>query len=145
MRVLKSNGELTLKIHGDSTVVGATTRAGDQIFSVYEFMNVVCGRTGYYSAGEWKRMQKSYNGSKKRSVVSFNEDVIMMRLPEYNPRFLGRPPPLRASPAMTVEGLSRLLPKLGDRVLPDVRGHVERVLESYTAGDRSMVEAGASA
>ena len=46
---------------------------------------------------------------------------------------------------MTIAGLWRLLPKLGDRVLPDVREHVERVLESCMAGDRRMIESVASA
>ena len=69
----------------------------------------------------------------------------MMMLPEYNPRFLRGPPPLRASPAMTVEGLRRLLSMLGDRALPDVREQVERVLESCMAGDAHMIEAVGSA
>ena len=46
---------------------------------------------------------------------------------------------------MTVGGLRRLLSMLGDKVLPDVREHVERVLESCMVGDAQTIQAVASA
>jgi hypothetical protein len=133
---------LLLMLPGDVSVMGTTTANGDQIFSVYQFINLVCERSGLFSSDEWKRMMRSKRLKTKVRGGPFDREFGMMRVPEYNPHRLQVPPTNRRvnSPAMTVTGLHRLLSLLRDKVDSDVCQLVGPLLERYMAGDKSMIE-----
>jgi hypothetical protein len=138
--VLKLTGVLILKLLGDCTVAGATTACGKRIFSVYQFINVVCGESGDYSEKELVRLVERSRQRAKSRRLKFVNDLKTFKFPMDDPDLSGGPSRRRNSPAMTVDGLWKLLPMLGNKVLPDVREQVERELESIMNGDRRMIE-----
>ena len=47
---------LLLKLTGDAMVRGTITSDGQQVFSVYDFINLVCQKTESYSRLVWMRL-----------------------------------------------------------------------------------------
>ena len=47
---------LLLKLAGDVKVRGTTTHDGMQVFSVYDFINLVCQKNGTYALQAWARL-----------------------------------------------------------------------------------------
>ena len=118
---------LTLKLAGDATVRGTTTSHGEQVFSVYEFINVVCRKTGLYSIQVWVRLLRNH---KKPPFcyfkVSFEDNTSH---------------PMHMIPAMTIAGLQRLLLILGNKVSGELRQTVEETFKCHMNGDASMITA----
>lgn len=118
---------LLLKLTGDVTVRGTTTSNGDQVFSVYEFINGVCQKSGLFSKQLWTRLLRDH---KKPPFLFWK---VSFRSNESNP--------LHEIPAMTMQGLDRLLTILDKKVAAEFRESVEDIFERYTAGDTSMITA----
>ena len=118
---------LTLKLAGDATVRGTTTSHGEQVFSVYEFINVVCRKTALYSIQVWVRLLRNH---KKPPFcyfkVSFEDNTSH---------------PMHMIPAMTIAGLQRLLLILGNKVSGELRQTVEETFKCHMNGDASMITA----
>ena len=49
--------ELLLRLAADVTVRGTTTPEGMQVFSVYDFINLVCQKNGTYAHNAWARLK----------------------------------------------------------------------------------------
>ena len=142
--LVPSTGELVLRFHPSmGEVSGTTTTEGQHLFSVLEFVNVVCGKTGGYAADEWKRLKSSdlkqeIRRMKTRKVhakLAEMVDVKVKKRSKYKYIYVSRP-------AMSVKGLQWLLEQLGAEVDEVFRETVGRVLAGYVAGDRGMLGAG---
>lgn len=116
---------LVLKLTGDASVRGITTSNGDQVFSVHEFINVVCQKSGLFSKQLWVRLLRDH---KKPPLVHWN---VSLRSNDSHP--------LHEVPAMSMQGLERLLMILDQKVAEEIRGGVEDLFKRYTAGDASMI------
>jgi hypothetical protein len=111
------------------------------LFSVYEFISVVCERSILYSSDVFDCVMNSSRHCKfKIRGRLCKTDVGTMSNPQYNPRLRRVALTRRWVPAMTLKGLQRLLVALDKRVAADVRPLVEGVLERSMAGDASAVE-----
>jgi hypothetical protein len=115
-----------LKLVNDETVRGITTRDGMQIFSTYDFLNLVCQKTGSYSRPLWKRLI-----SKNSEFIEIEKDLVLA-IPSTK-RIKHR------TPGMTVMGLQKLLHMLNKKVTGDMYTSVETTLVRYMNGDTSMV------
>ena len=123
-------------------VNGTTTTHGLQLFSVYEFISVVCERSILYSSDVFDCVMNSSRHCKLKIRGRLcKTDVGTMSNPQYNPRLRRVALTRRWVPAMTLKGLQRLLVALDKRVAADVRALVESVLERSMAGDASAIEA----
>ena len=99
--------ELLLRIAGDATVRGLTTHAGLQVFSAYDFINLVCQKTGNYSKQVWKRLI---------DVGCVRKDEYTMKFTEYH-YGIHQYTRVRQAPMMTLRALQRLLVILGGNVV----------------------------
>jgi len=116
---------LHLKL-GDTNVKGITTRDGVQVFSIYDFINVACQKTGTYSRKKWKRLIS--NTSK------FTEVTEDLGLPTTNNRKTRW-----TTPGMTIMGLQTLLHIMNKEVKEDSRIIIEATFARYMQGDTSMI------
>jgi hypothetical protein len=98
---------LHLKL-GDTNVKGITTRDGVQVFSIYDFINVVCQKTGTYSRKKWKRLIS--NTSKFTEVT---EDLVVPATTTRKTKW--------TTPGMTIMGLQTLLYIMNKEVNEDFR------------------------
>ena len=117
---LKFSG-LPYRVHGTSTPEGI-------FFSVYDFINVVCGKKGTYAIQVWTLMNK---GQFKHSL---NVTVARLR---------GMPKKTRKpTPVMTMDELAILMEGLGKRVSRDYDFHriFKDICTLFNNGDRSMLE-----
>ena len=142
--LVPSTGELILKFHASMGVVsGTTTAEGQHLFSVFEFVNLVCEQTGGYAAAEWKRLKSSglkqeirqMKSGKVHADLAEMVDVKVKKRSKYKYIYV-------AQPAMSVRGLQWLLAQLGAAVAEVFRDTAGRVLAGYLAGDRGMLSAG---
>ena len=115
---------LHLKL-GDTNVKGITTGDGVQVFSIYDFINVACQKTGTYSRKKWKRLISSTS-----KFTEVTED-------------LGLPTTTRktrwTTPGMTIMGLQTLLHIINKEVKEDSRIIIETTFARYMQGDTSMI------
>ena len=142
--LVPSTGELELRFHPSMGVVsGTTTTEGQHLFSVFEFVNLVCDKTGGYGADEWKRLkssalQKEIRRMKTRKVhamLAEMVDVKVKKRSKYKYIYVSQP-------AMSVKGLQWLLEQLGAGVDEVFGVTVRRVLAGYVSGDRGMLGVG---
>ena len=104
---------LLLKLTGYPPVQGMTTTDGQQVFSVLDFINLVCQETGSYSRHAWKY---------KHPVKTHLSPVMTL-----------------LSPSMTDRGLKMLL-LIIDNVTTDFRQFDDSVFTRFMTGDTSMIE-----
>jgi len=109
------------KVHGTSTPDG-------MVFSVYDFINIVCHKNGMYAVQVWILMNKG------QFKYSMNATVARLR---------GMPKKTRKpTPVMTMDEFPILMEALGRRV--SVRFDLHRMFKDtftlFMAGDRSMIE-----
>jgi hypothetical protein len=121
---------LLLKLSEDATVRGTITADGQQKFSVYDFINLICDKSGNYSKQVWKRLI---------DADSEHEIEYTMEFTEYH-YGIHRNSRVRQTPMMTLRALQRLVLMLGSKVAADFRQIVEGTFTRYMAGDLSMVE-----
>jgi hypothetical protein len=116
--VFKLGGE---KVHGIRTPEG-------MVFSVYDFINVVCHKNGMYAVQVWILMNK---GQFKHSL---NATVARLRSMPKKTR--------KATPVMTMDELAILMDGLGKRV--SVRFDFERIFRDafalFKSGNMSMIQ-----
>jgi hypothetical protein len=115
-----------LKLVNDETVRGITTSDGIQVFSTYDFLNLLFQKTGSYSRLLWKRLI-----SKTSEFIEVEKDLVLT-IPSTK-RIKHR------TPGMTVMGLQKLLHMLNKKVTGDLYTSVEATLARYMSGDTSMV------
>ena len=122
--------ELVLRLTTDATVRGATTYDAKQVFSVYDSIALICGRSEAYARTLWSRLiseKSTYKAELEGLVYS-----VTLRNAANNKPY--------DTPAMTLRGLQRLVMILGGKVAADFRVIVEGVFTRYMAGDTSMIE-----
>jgi len=127
--------DLVLRIAGDATVRGTITSDGEQVFSVYDFINLVCQKNGTYAHNAWARLKDADSNLKegdgfKMEILHYHADSLSSTVQTRR----------RVTPVMTLRQLQRLLLKLENKVASDFRLIVEGVFTRYMAGDRSMLE-----
>ena len=115
---------LHLKL-GDANVKGITTGDGVQVFSIYDFINVACQKTGTYSRKKWKSLIS--NTSK---FTEFTEDLD---LPTTTRKTRW------TTPGMSIMGLQTLLHLMNKEVKEDSRIIIEATFARYMQGDTSMI------
>ena len=120
---------LRLKLAGQR-VCGTTTPDG-MVFSVYDFINVVCQKDGMYAVQVWIVLTREHKDTLKSKL---NANVAYQRGP---PKKTKKP-----TPVMTMDELSVLVEALGKRV--SVRFDMLRVWTDafalFRTGNRSMIE-----
>ena len=126
---------LLLKLAGDVTVRGTITSDGAQVFSVYDFINLVCQKNGTYAHNAWARLKDADSNLKegdgfKMEILHYHADSLSSTVKTRR----------RVTPVMTLRQLQRLLLKLENKVASDFRLIVEGVFTRYMAGDRSMLQ-----
>jgi hypothetical protein len=122
--------ELLLRLAADATVRGATTYDDKQVFSVYDSMALFCGKSEAYARKTWSRLI-SEDSEFKDEMESLVSTVTL--------RHSGKTTSYH-TPAMTLQGLQRLLVILGGKVAADFRTLVLGVFTRYNSGDLSMIE-----
>ena len=111
---------------GDSTIRGMTTAHSVQIFSVMDFIRIVCRTTESYARLLWKRLKRDtskFMEVKKDLFLDIQRNKVVKS----------------TTPGMTILGLQRLLMILDHKVNEDVRPIVEDTLARYMNGDTSMI------
>jgi hypothetical protein len=109
---------------GASTVKGITSSEGLKVFSVADFINLVCRKSGSYARLLWKRLTS--DTSKFTEV----KEALVLAVPSTNiTKF--------TTPGMTITGLQELLSML--KVDEDIRPIVEDTFARYRSGDTSMI------
>ena len=124
---------LLLQLAADATVRGTTTPEGLQIFSVYDFINLVCHKTGSYSRQVWMRLINS----------NFKNELEFYFIPTKNHLYQNGTNGKRSTnrtPAMTLRGLQRLLLILDNKVASNFRHIVEGTFTRFMSGDTSMIQ-----
>jgi len=109
---------------GNSTVKGITSSDGVKVFSVTDFINLVCRKTGSYARLLWKRLTS--DTSKFTEV----KEALVLAVPSTNIMKF-------TTPGMTITGLQELLCML--KVDEDIRPIVEDTFARYRSGDTSML------
>jgi hypothetical protein len=103
---------------------------GFQVFSVYDFINLTCEKkktssygnsTFFYLTGEESECKEELCALVMNCKLVYGQDFLK-------------------TPCMTVQGLTVLLQKLGDRVSDDWRTAISRVLNRYLGGDLRRVK-----
>ena len=127
--------ELLLRLAADVTVRGTTTAEGMQVFSVYDFINLVCQKNGTYAHNAWARLKDRDSNLKegdgfKMEILRYHADSVSSTVKSRN----------RVTPVMTLRQLQRLLLSLDNKVASDFRMIVEGIFTRYIAGDLSMIE-----
>ena len=96
-----------------------------QVFSIYDFINLVCQKTGSYSRHLWKRLIC------KTSKFTEIKEALVLPMPNSNMMKY-------TTPVMTVTGLQTLLCILDKKVSEEYRMLVETTFAGYNSGDTSM-------
>lgn len=127
--------ELILKLAGDATIRGTTTRDGQKFFSVYDFINLVCEKSGTYAHCTWARLISEDSNFKdeiefKMESLKYHGEVVSFT----------RKTRSRQTPVMTLRALQRLLLILNNKVASDFRRIVEATFTRFMSGDVSMIE-----
>ena len=126
---------LLLKLTGDAAVRGTVTSDGQQVFSVYDFINLVCQKTGTYAHNTWARLKDRDSNLKegdgfKMEILRYHTDSVSSTVQSRN----------RVTPVMTLRQLQRLLLSLDNKVAADFRLIVESTFTRYMSGDASMIQ-----
>jgi hypothetical protein len=111
---------------GDATIRGMTTAHSVQIFSVTDFIRIVCRTTESYARLLWKRLKRDTS-----KFMEVKKDLFLDIQRNKVVKF--------TTPGMTILGLQRLLMILDNKVNEDVRPVVEDTLARYMNGDTSML------
>jgi hypothetical protein len=111
---------------GDESVRGMTTAHFVQIFSVTDFIRIVCRTTESYARLLWKRLKRDTS-----KFMEVKKDLFLDMQSNKVVKF--------TTPGMTILGLQRLLMILDHKVNEDVRPVVEDTLARYVNGDTSML------
>ena len=144
--LVPSTGEVILRFHKNMHVVcGTTVTDGRQLFSVFEFINMVHGKTGGYAVDEWKRLKSSGLKTEIRRMKTGRVDADLAEMVDVKVKKHSKYKYIYVSqPAMTVKGLQWLMAQLGAGADELVRVVTGGVIAGYLTGDREMIGAGAA-
>ena len=142
--LVPSTGEVILSFQSNArTVRGTTTPDGRQLFSVFEFMNLVCVESGGWAADEWRQLKQTGLKKEIRQMKTGRVDADLAEMVDVKVKKHSKYKYIYVSqPAMTVRGLQWLLAQLGDRVGEFFQVVAAGVFAGYLAGARGMVHAG---
>jgi len=127
--------DLVLRLAADVTGRGTTTHDGKQVFSVYNFINLVCQKKGTYAHNAWARLMSEDSIFKKE--IEFTMEILHYHSDSVS--FSGQTR-RRLTPAMTLRALQRLLMILGGKVAAAFRVIIEGVFVRFQSGDLTMIE-----
>ena len=74
--ILAQMSALLLKLSGDATVRGTVNSDGDQVFSVFNFINFVCNKRGTYGNKVWERLTSEDSVFKKELDELYTEEYV---------------------------------------------------------------------
>ena len=123
--------ELALRLEGHMQhVTRTTTSDGQEVFSIIDFMKLVCkGQSEAYIRRLWSVL---------KNLPEMKDLVVLVPLRIKSPPTPYKPPVMtRLGPATTRVGLQKLLLVLGDRVKDDFRQPADSAFTRFMAGDRS--------
>ena len=126
---------LLLRLAGDATVRATITADGEHVFSVYDFLDLVCPNSKSYASVTWSRMISE--DSEFKHELKFTMVYLKLQNEGLNNTTKRR---FRKTPVMTLVGLQRLMMILGSKVSADFRQIVLDIFTRYMAGDRSMLQ-----
>ena len=121
--------ELLLRLAGDATVRGITTRDGMRLFAVFDCISVVCDKNAAYARQVWKRLI-SDNSKHKVELEGLVFAVTLCTGKKNSPY---------ETPVMTLQGLQRLVIILDGKVASEFRVIVLDTFTRFMAGDVSMI------
>ena len=109
------------KVHGASTPDGL-------VFSVYDFIHVVCQNNGMYASQVWTHLNRGQFKFRMNASVAYQRGL---------PKKTKKP-----TPVMTMDELAILMEALGRRVSRDYDLHrkFKETFALFNSGDRSMIE-----
>jgi hypothetical protein len=115
--------DLLVQLDADATVRGTIvddgTSDGLDVFSIYDYIHVVCKKSGNYATRLWNiHLRKSFEYERLVCIVPLRINSVKTH----------------KDPALTRVGLQRLLLMLGKRVKLD-----NSALTRFMSGDRSMI------
>jgi hypothetical protein len=129
--------ELRLRLAADATVRAKITSATQQVFSVFDVMNLVYPTMSEtWKNVKWKTLTEK---SEYKDELEFTEEYLKYQDEDVTSNNTKKRR-LRKTPAMTIQGLQRLLIILGGKHAAEFRTIVLGVFSRYIAGDRSMLE-----
>jgi len=125
---------LVLKLEGHAQHVRKTaTSEGQEVFSIIDFMKLVCqGKSEGYAGRLWPRLE---NKSELEGLVV----VVPLRIKTSKSPYKQPPPVLRPGPATTRAGLQKLLLVLGDKVKDEFRQVDDSALNRFMAGESCRI------
>jgi hypothetical protein len=126
---------LFLRLAGDATVRATITADGEHVFSVYDFLDLVCPNSKSYASVTWSRLTDE--NSVYRDEIKFTMVYLKLQNVGLSDDKKRR---FRKTPVMTLQGLQHLLVILGNKVSAEFRQIVLGVFTRYMAGDRSMLQ-----
>ena len=126
--------ELVLRLAADATVRGTITSDGEQVFSVYDFINLVCQKNGTYAHNAWARLKDADSNLKEGD--GFKMEILHYHADSDRTVKTRR----RVTPVMTLRQLQRLLLSLDNKVADEFRLIVEGVFTRYMCGDLTMIQ-----
>lgn len=101
----------------------------DDFWSVYDFINIVCGKPAKDEYGRYTFNRIAQKGGEHESEMK--QLCLNLKFPGQGQR---------DTPTMTLRGLQRLLLILGGKVAADFRALVETTFTRVMAGDRSLIK-----
>ena len=138
-----------LQLTSDASLRGMTSPDGLQVFSVYDFITLACQKTdgGAYARKTYSNIMKDgcIQGQTKSNYGRMTYGRLISDGSEFRNGILKHVQNLHfpggrgaATPTMTIEGLSKLMTVLGNKVSKAFRLEAFDVLERYLDGDMSM-------
>ena len=129
--------ELRLRLAGDVTVRAKITSDTQQVFSVFDVMNLVYPTMSVsWKNKKWKTLTEN---SEYKDELEFTEEYLKYHDEDVTSNNTKKRRFVK-TPVMTIQGLQRLLVILGGKHAAEFRTIVLGVFSRYIAGDRTMLE-----
>ena len=129
--------ELPLRLATDVTVRAKKISDTQQVFSVFDVMSLVYPTmSGSWKNMKWKTLTEK---SEFKDELEFTEEYLKYQDEDVTSNNTKKRR-LRKTPAMTIQGLQRLLVILGGKHAGEFRTIVLGVFTRYMSGDRTMIE-----
>ena len=124
---------LVLKLEGHAHVRTTITSDGQEVFSIIDFIKLVCnGKSEGYAGRLWPRLE---NKPELEGLVV----IVPLRIKTSKSPYKQPPPVLRPGPATTRAGLQTLLLVLGDKLKDEFRQADDSAFTRFMLGDCSSI------